>query len=280
MPKGIRCRTNLKKAVTAEYKRIIGKDINWDNPQEIDEKLAVLKIGEYYNNPIITKASDKVLAKDYVKEHGYPIKCAKTYAVYDRVADIRWDELPKQCVIKCNHGCQYNIIVPDKDKLDIKETKRKLRHWMKENYWVKFVEPQYRFIDRKIMVEEFLGTDLPAFKYYCFHGEPKIMYVSNNGPRGPLDKEMYLDYFDMDFTWQDMRLRGHENLGADKIAKPDKWEEMKSLASEMAEDYPFVRVDFYDVDGEIYFSEMTFLPSGGYMRFAPESVAMKMGSWL
>lgn len=268
-------RTDLKKAVELCYGN--WRKINWDNPQNINDKLQILKLGEYYNNPVITECCDKVRVKDYVERKHIPCKCAKTYAVYSKAEDIEWDKLPNRFVIKCNHGCGYNILCESKEQLDKKKTIKQLKKWLKEDFWTKTAEPQYKFIEKKILIEEYLGKDVEAYKFYCFHGIPRVMYISSKGEDGEQDK--YLDFYDMDLNWLDITLSGHEYKKG-KAAKPAIWEELKETAMRFAEDFPFVRVDLYDIKGEVYLSELTFVPTGGYMDLKPERVLNEWGSWL
>lgn len=271
------CRHDIKRAVEIIWEGNYSEPINWKNLVTINEKLQCLKLGEYYNNELITRACDKVEVKKYVEEQNINCFCAKTYGIYDSEREIDWDSLPNQFVIKCNHGSGYNIICKDKQELDKKEAEKKLHTWMKEDYWVKFAEPQYKYIKKKIFVEEYLGESIHTYKFYCFHGVPKIMYISSNGENGEYDK--YYDYYDMDCNWLDVTLRGHEHL-KDSNAKPENWEELKDVARKLAADFKFVRVDLYSVKGMVYFSELTFVPTGGYMHLLPESTEREWGDWL
>lgn len=277
MKMGLLCRRNIKKAVEIIWNGNYPKPLDWENPKTINEKLQVLKVGEYYNNEVVTRGCDKVTVKSYIEEKNIDCLCAETYGVYTDPKDIEWDKLPQKFVIKCNHGCGYNIICEDKDTLDKEEVARKLKLWMSETYWTKFAEPQYKYIERKILIEEHLGSDIHTYKFYCFNGEPKIMYISSNGENGEYDK--YYDYYDMDYNWQNVTLRGHEHK-PEPNEKPANWEELKKTAKELAADFKFVRVDLYSIDQKIYLSELTFVPTGGYMHLLPAEVEKEWGDWL
>lgn len=271
------CEKDLKKAVEIIWNGNYSTPLDWDNPKTINEKMQVLKVGKYYNNPVVTRACDKVLVKDYIKEYDVDCKCAKTYATYTNAHQIDWDSLPQKFVIKCNHGSGYNIICRNKDKLDKDEVCKTLQRWMKEDYWVKFVEPQYKYIEKRILIEEYLGDSIHTYKFYCFNGLPKVMYISSDGENGEEDK--YYDYYDMDFNWIDVRLRGHENKPEPNI-KPENWEKMKQIAVEIAKNFKFIRVDLYSIQDEVYLSELTFIPTGGYMHLIPEKTEEEWGNWL
>ncbi len=261
------------------YKHVIGKDISWNNPVGIDEKLQCLKFGEYKDNDVVTQLVDKYRVRDYVAQPRFKgkIKTAKLYGVYKKADEIEWDKLPKQFVIKCNHGCGQNIVCTDKNQLDIESTKKQLTKWMKDDFWKEFCEIQYKHVDRRIIIEEFLGNRILTYKFFCFNGEPKVLYISSDGENGEHDK--YIDHFDMNFKHLDIQRDGIE-LNPNVIEKPSSFEKMVEVSEELSRDFPFVRVDLYDVHGEVDLSEMTFIPTGGFMRFEPLTTHLEWGSWL
>lgn len=187
--------------------------------------------------------------------------------------EIVWDELPQQFAIKCNHACGTNIIVKNKRSLDIADAIKKLNAWMKMDYWIAG-EVQYKFIQKKIIIEEYLGdgTDLKTIKFFCFNGEPKVSYLS-------MDEDHYLDYYDMNFVWLPYSLHGHEHYPGE-LTKPATFDRMVEIARDLSRDFPFVRVDLYDSKGTIYISELTFVPTGGYMKINPSNVLKEWGDWL
>lgn len=102
---------------------------------------------------------------------------------------------------------------------------------------------------------------------YAFNGKPEVMYLSSNGPKG--EKDLYLDYYDMDMNWLDITLKPHLHSKV-KATKPNNWEELVGIAKKLATPFPFVRIDLYDVNGKVYISEFTFIPTGGNMQLEPE----------
>lgn len=266
------CRTDIRQAVIETYNSMFDKPLDLEHPQTINEKMQYLKLNTYYNNPLITKCVDKYLVKEYLKEIGMPELAVPLFGVYDNPEDIKWDELPEQFVIKCNHGSGYNMIVEDKRKLDIPQVEKTLKKWMEEEYWTYYAEPQYQFVDRKILIEEFLGGNIRTYKFYCFNGEPKVAYVSS-------DHDKYYDYFDVEWNRLDVYLTGHGHYPGE-IARPKKLEEMLSLSRKLSAEFPLVRVDLYDIDGKLYLSEYTFIPTGGYMHLVPQEKELEWGSWL
>lgn len=262
----------------ALYKRRFGKKLDLGNPKEFNEKIHYLKLNDYYNNPLITKCVDKYRVKEYVEEKGYGNIVAKTYDVYKNAKDINWEVLPESVAFKCNHGGGFNIMCLDKNNIDKRVVEKTLNKWIHTAQWTWFCEPQYKFVERRIVAEEYLGSNLFAYKFYCFNGIPKLVYVSSNGEK-PEDVDRFLDFFDMDWNRQSYSFTAHDPHPYD-IEKPDKFDEMIEICRKLSEDFPFVRVDLYWNGKKIYFSELTFVPTGGYMDLTEPDMLYTMGSWL
>ena len=271
------CKWDIRKAVVQCYNAGFSEPLDLENPTTINEKLQYLKLNQYYNNPLITMCVDKYRVKEYLKQIGYPELAAKLYGVYEKADDINWDELPNQFVIKCNHGGGYNIICNDKNSLNKKIVIKQLKKWMREEYWAVYAEPQYKYVEKRILIEEFLGENIHTYKFYCFNGVPKVCYISSNGKNGEYD--MYYDYFDMDWTRLNIYLKGHDHYPG-VLAKPERFEDMKRIAEELCKKFPFVRIDLYNINGKIYLSEFTFIPTGGYMHLKPDGTDLEWGNWL
>lgn len=254
-----------------------GRRLNLKRPQDFNEKIQWLKLNTYYKNETITLCVDKSRVNKYLEKRGLLELCPQLYGVYERVEDIPWDKLPQAFAIKCNHGSGMNIICPDKSILDVEAAKRKLSQWMKWDFWKDFAEVQYRDVQHKIVVEELLDPRILTYKFYCFHGEPKIVYVQSDGENG--EPEKYIDFFDINWTWENMTLSGHENAPVHP-KRPVNYEEMIEITETLSREFPFVRVDLYNLEGKIYFSELTFIPTGGLMKMNPKSVIEKWGEWL
>ena len=273
--------SNPKLSTKLLYNKNFGVRLRLDEPHNLNEKLQKLKLFNYYNNPSITNCVDKYAVRKELSLKGMEHILPKLYGVYDDASQIDFEKLPDSFVIKCNHGCGYNVICKDKTKLNIQETKDLLNAWMMKDYWKDACEYQYRFIKKKIVVEEFLnglnGDDVITYKFYCFNGKPKVVYVSFMGEDGEQDK--YIDYFDMDFNHLNIALKGHGNYPG-KVKKSARFEEMREVAGKLAAPFPFVRIDLYEAENGIYFSEFTFIPTGGLMAFEPMSVLDEWGEWL
>ena len=259
------------------YYKNFGRRLHLNAPQDFNEKIQWLKLNTYYKNEWITTCVDKSRVNTYLKKKGLEGLCPQLYGVYRHVDEIPWEKLPESFAIKCNHGSGMNIICANKRDLDVESARRKLRQWMKWDFWKEFAEVQYRFVEHRVIAEELLDPRILTYKFYCFHGEPKIVYVQSDGENG--EPEKYIDFFDIDWNWQDMALSGHENAPVHP-QRPVNYEKMIEVAKVLSEEFPFVRVDLYNLEGRIYFSELTFIPTGGLMKMKPESVIDTWGEWL
>ena len=266
-----------------ETKRLFSSVLKYDldlvRPKTLNEKIQYLKLNDYRNNSIVTQCVDKYRVRNYIKEKGLDYLLPELYLCCKRVKEIDFDILPQSFALKCNHGCGYNVLCKNKEQMDFNEVSHLLKTWLKEDYWTEYCEIQYKFVDKRIIVEEYLGEELQTYKFYCFNGTPKVFYISSNGPKG--EKDLYLDYYDMDFNHLDIKLANHlSSPRVKEIVKPYCFEEMKRIAEILSESFPFVRVDLYDVSGKVYFSELTFIPTGGFMCFDPVTTDKEWGEWL
>lgn len=242
------------------------------NPRRYTEKLNYLRIYQYCDNPKVTECVDKYAVKKYLKRIGKDELCAKTYGVYDRVEEIDWKSLPKAFVLKCNHGSGYNYVCKDKDAIEPKKLEKVIKGWMAEDYWKKHTELVYKNVKKRILIEEYLGDNIQTYRFCCFNGRPKVVYIATT--TGGKD---YFDYYDL--KWQKLKI--NENQGTGKTHKrPDHLEEMIELSAELSKPFPFVRVDLYETHGKIWFSEFTFLPAGGYFIPYPLKYDQIWGRWL
>ncbi|CEG33845.1 ATP-grasp fold amidoligase family protein [Peribacillus simplex] len=259
------------------YYKNFKKSLNLKNPVLLNEKIQYLKLKMYSDNPVITQCVDKYRVREYLKKFNLEGLCPKLYGAYDNADEIEWNKLPKGFVIKCNHGSGMNIICPDKDTLDIEEAKKTLNKWMKSDFWKIYGETHYKNVQKKIIIEELLDPNILTYKFYCFNGQIKVSYVSLNGENG--EKEKYIDFFDPEWNWIPVKLWPHEHAPRHP-QKPKGYDDMCNLANIFSREFPFVRVDLYNVNGTIYFSELTFVPTGGMMRLSPGNVNEEWGNWL
>lgn len=254
------------------YLLVLKKRLNLNNPQTFNEKLNWLKLYVWPKSPLVVQCTDKYAVRKYVESVGLADTLNDLIGVWDKPEDIPWDALPEKFALKCTHGCMYNVICPDKSKLDIQTTEKQLKKWMKEKYGWYLLEKHYNAINPRIICEKYLEDDIIDYKFFCFDGEPDFMYVSDglvthiNGG---------ITFFDMDgnrlpFARTDFSER-------DNVVLPECYEEMKEIARKLSKGFPFVRVDLFCVNKKIYFSELTFTPSAGLNRFSPASADSEIG---
>lgn len=263
--------------LTVLYRYAMGKEMNWKNPQTFNEKLQWLKVHDRKQK--YTMMVDKYLVKKYVAEKIGEEYIIPTLGVWDRVEDIDFDALPDQFVLKCTHDSGGIVICKDKSKLDRQAAIEKLSKGLKSNYFLRNREWPYKNVKPRIIGEPYMcdvNDELNDFKWFCFDGKPHVMFVATD--RFNVQEETKFDFYDMEFRHLPFT-NGHPNATC-LIEKPQTFEKMKSLAEKLSAGIPHVRVDFYDVDGRIYFGELTFFHWSGLVPFSPEEWDYTLGSWI
>lgn len=252
------------------------KHLDLDNPITFNEKLQWLKI--YDRNPLYTKLVDKYLVKEWVREKIGDEYVIPTIAKYDSADEIKLEDLPNQFVLKCNHDSGSVVICKDKSKFDFDAAKTKLSHCLEKDTSSFFCEWAYRNVPRCIIAEPFLKEEgqeeLMDYKFFCFDGVPQIMYMARDRPA----IAEYRDFFDMDYNHLPIKMSSP--FAEVMPEKPKQFEKMKELASCLSQGIPQVRVDFYIINEQIYFGEMTFYHCGGMVDFKPQEWNVKMGDMI
>ncbi len=239
------------------HKKRTGQSLNLDQPASFSEKCHWLKL--FWQHPLVAKCADKYEVREWITECGCEDTLNELYGVYEDVSEIDWESLPRQFALKASHGYGFNIICDDKDKLDREEVLLKAGQWLKTTYGVKTVELQYWKMKPRIICERFIQSSpgrLPVdYKFFCFYGKVHCVMVCS----GRKTKSPNFDFFDRE--WK-TKLDYDINSTPDhvRIAKPASYEKMVEVAEKVSKPFPFVRVDFYDVDGKAVFGEMTFTP--------------------
>lgn len=249
--------------------------LNLSNPQTFNEKLQWLKL--YDRNPLYTQLVDKFLVKDWVAKKIGGEHIIETIAVYNSPDEIDISLLPNKFVLKCTHDSGSVIICKDKSTFDMSLAKKKLADCLTKSPYTPFVEWAYKNVPHRIIAEEFMEeigqNDLMDYKLFCFNGEPKILYMSRDHAQN-----CTTDFFDMDFNRIPMRMQSPNS--ENPPAKPKQFEELKRLASILSQGIPQVRVDFYVINEQIYFGEMTFYHCGGMVPVQPYEWNLKMGEMI
>lgn len=259
------------------YKKVTKKKLNLKEPKLFNEKLMYLKLNDYYKNELISNCADKYKVREYVKSCGCEEILNDLYGVYNEASEINWNELPNKFVLKCNHGCGFNIICDDKEKLNYEESSKKLEQWMKEKFGYETVEIHYTQIKPKIICEKYLETSagfLPNdYKIYCFNGVPKIILVCTERSTGTK-----LTFFDLNWKIMDIVVEKYKTNNIPQ--KPENLQEMIEYATKLSRPFKFVRVDFYNYEGKVVFGELTFTPAGCHALYYNEKGNKLLGDML
>ncbi len=272
-----------KLMISLQYYIKIGRVCNFRHPKRWSEKLQIYKI--YYRQPILGQCVDKYDVRNYVASKGLSDILVKLYCICDSVSDIKWMQLPKSFVIKATNGGggENVLLIRDKSNINILETEKKIKEW--ENRFNSETVPPgrewaYTQINKtRIIIEELLENkndpekNIDDFKILCFKGEPHYVIVDidrfSNHKRNFYDTE-----------WNRISVTTDCQQFDTPYSKPENFNEMLRVASILSHDFPFVRVDLYNVNGKIYFGELTFYPWAGYVKFNPDEFDYKLGEMM
>jgi hypothetical protein len=256
------------------FKYVLGYKLDLKNPKTFNEKLQWLKLYHWANEPKAIQCADKFSVRSYIEEVGKKEILNDLLFVWDDANEIDWSLLPEKFVLKCNHGCGYNIICKNKGNLDEKATKKLLNKWMHEDFSKFNAEPHYAKIPRKIICEKFLEGEVINYNIYVFNG--KAVFFSVAGGLGDGEGE-FLSYFNPDGTLADFKNRSYP---AKETTLSPLLPAMIETAEFLAKDFPMVRVDLFDINGTIILSEMTFTPGGALIPFSSVEADRMLGDKL
>ena len=267
-----------EKFVKKEYQLAMGRKLDIEKPCTYNEKLQWLKL--YDRNPLYAVLVDKYEAKKYVgaiigEEYIIP-----TLGVWNNFDEINFDLLPEQFVLKCTHDSGGVVICKSKSEFDVKNARKKINKCLKRNYFYAHREWPYKNVKPRIIAEKYMEDEktqeLRDYKFFVFNGEAKMLFIAKD--RQVKGEETKFDFFDMEFNHLHFK-NGHPN-SEDSPKKPCLFEEMKLLAEKLAKGLVHVRVDFYEVNGKIYWGELTFSHWSGLVPFEPEEWDYRIGEWL
>lgn len=243
--------------------RTYGKALNLKEPKYYGEKIQWIKL--YGQAERFKTFVDKYLVRSYIEEKIGREYLPNLYNTYKNTDEIDYDKLPEKFVLKLNNGSGGNIICKDKSLLDKSLTNKKLKKLMKEKYYKYTKEPQYKNVETMIICEEYLENRKGAlieYSLHCFDGQLKFIEVHTDRFNGYKENYYYPD-------WSEANFRGKLKNSADYIEKPKELERLIELGEKLAHGFPYVRVDFNDVDDKLYFGELTFTPANGTEAFYP-----------
>lgn len=254
-----------------------GKDLNLENPVTYTEKLQWLKL--YDHRPEYTTMVDKYAAKQYVAEKIGEEYIIPLFGVWERAEDIDFDALPDRFVLKTTHDSGSYIVCKDKSQLDIPAARKQMAKFLKRKYYDNNREWPYKNVPPRIIAEAYMEDsrcgELRDYKFFTFGGVPKVLYIAQGRGKG---EPTVADFFDMDFNHLPFTI--DHDMAPVPPAKPENFALMQELAAKLSAGTPQLRVDFYEVDGKVYFGEMTFFHCSGFEAFHPEEWDKIFGDWV
>ena len=284
-----------KAFIKMRFKDVFGYNLNLDNPKTFSEKLQWLKL--YDRNPYYSKLVDKYEVKKIVagiigNEYIIP-----TLGIWNSFDEIDIDSLPNQFVLKCTHDSGSIVICKDKSSFDVKAAKKKINKGLKTDYYLHSREWPYKNVKPRIIAEKYMANNMNHqrdkcsrrsinagerthesindYKLMCFNGKMKCSFVCTNRFS---KKGLNVTFFDR--QWERLPFERKYPSDQNQIKKPSRYNEMISLAERLSGSIPFVRIDFYEIQGNLYFGEMTFFPGSGYEIFDPFKWDYELGNWL
>lgn len=259
------------------YYAFFEKKLDLKNPTTFNEKKQWLKL--YDRNPFYTQMVDKYEVREYLaatvgEEYLIPL-----LGIWDKFEDIDFSQLPDQFVLKCTHDSGGLVICKDKSQLDIEAARKKINRCLKRNYYYHSREWPYKSIKPRIICEKYMvdecGLELKDYKLGCFNGKAKLFFVCLNRTSSSCN----IDIYDMNWNPMPFCQTLYPNSGT-IIPKPKNFNKMVEFSEKLSKDIPFLRVDFYEPNGQLFMGELTFFHGSGFQVYRPESYDYLLGSWL
>lgn len=254
----------------------VGYRLDLKKPKTYNAKLQWLKLN--YRDKKLCVWVDKYEVKNAVSRIIGEEHVVENYGVWDFFDTINFDDLPNQFVLKTTHDQGGVVICKDKSSFDIESARQKINRHLKKNVYYRYREWPYKNVKPRIIAEEYLVAEhqkeLSDYKFFCFHGEPKIMFIATERQTG----DVKFNFFDLDFNSLNI-VQAHEQSRA-QFEKPDHFALMIDLARQLSQSFPHVRIDFYNINGRILFGESTFFHHGGFQPFNPKNWDYELGDWL
>jgi hypothetical protein len=265
-----------REAITDMYVIRSGRRPDIDSPLRFSEKLQWLKL--YHRDPLQTRVADKYAVRQWLKERGYGHLLNDLLAVVDNVADVDFDALPSQFVIKAAHASGWNLICRDKSRLSRAPTLRLVAEWLRQGIFWNGREWPYRDMPRRVVIEAYLedsSGSLRDYKFYCFGGQPQ--FIQANVGRGTSKHAQ--NFYSLDWSLLPF---GKDIAPRPEVVIPPPLclQQMIAIARDLASGFPYVRVDLYEVDRRVIFGEMTFFPASGMPDFIPDDADFICGDFL
>lgn len=264
--------------VRHNYELSMGKTINLNSPSSFNEKLQWLKL--YDRRPLYTRMVDKYEAKKYVSEIIGEKYIIPTLGVWEKFDEINFDSLPNQFVLKCTHDSGGLVICRDKNRFDIETARKKINTSLRRDYYMVGREWPYKDVRRRIIAEKYMQDgrqrELRDYKFYCFNGEPQFLYLSEGLEN---HATAHISFVNLDWTFAPFGRSDYAPF-TQLPERPKHFDEMIDISRRLSSGIPFLRVDLYEINGEVYFGELTFTPKGGTMPFNPPEADYEIGKLL
>ncbi|GGA62729.1 ATP-grasp fold amidoligase family protein [Salinicoccus roseus] len=259
--------------IKLQYYLKTGRKLRLKKPERFTEKIQYYKL--YCREEMMTRLADKAQARNYIKSKNLEEILIPLYGIYNNADEIDFDKLPNRFVIKLNNGSGTNILCKSKQNLNIEETKNIINSWLKNRTVKAGREWAYYNIEPKIIIEKFMESEegLIDYKFYCFNGEPqfiKISLIEN------LNNVTNNSFYDLEFKKLPYLTDGVKGIERN-LPEPKKFDKMVEICRTLSKDFPHVRVDLYNLEGEIYFGEFTFYDNSGYQLFVPDEFDYILG---
>lgn len=259
------------------YRLRFKEKLNLKQPKTYNEKLQWLKIND--RNPEYTNDVDKFAVRKKIEKIISPEVLIPVIGVYDSFDNINFDKLPRKFVIKCTHGTHCSIVCKNKENFDVKDARKKIKKWLKHNYYYDTREWPYKNVRPRILIEKYIeesSGSLTDYKFMCFDGKVKLILVHQDihNEKGQHTLDIYTPEWKLtDIEW------GIPRSGK-PIQKPKKLEQCIMISNKLSSGKPHVRVDLYIVDNSIYFGELTYYTAAGFKPFKNKEDDLLLGSWI
>ena len=262
--------------IKQEYSRRMGKPCDIDRPRTFTEKIQWMKV--YDSTFTKSYCTNKITLHQFCKRILNNDLCIPIVSTCRSTTELDFNTLPKQCVIKCNHGCKMNYIVHDSSRINIASCKQLLSNWLQQDFSMAYgYELHYKLIPHEILVETYMNDghdDLIDYKFYCFNGTPLFCQVIQDRHRN-----MTLSHYDVNWNYAP-KYDWVEYASRSDVRRPKLYSDMIAISSQLAQPFKFVRVDLYEINHRIYLGELTFTPNSGYHKFRTTSTDSELGELL
>ena len=259
------------------YRAEFREKLDLDHPETFNQKMQWLKL--YDRNPVYPEMVDKYKAKSYVSDRIGSEYIIPAFGVWDSFDEIDFDRLPNQFVLKCTHDSGGVLICRDKNRFDIAQARKKMNYFLKHDYYHFGREWPYKNIHPRILAEQYMedeaAGELRDYKFLCFGGKVKCFKIDFDRFSGH-----HANYYDPDGRLLDIGIVNNPPVFDRELHMPTDIEKMKEIAEKLTEGLPFCRADLYEVNGRIYFGELTFYPASGFAKYTTRDADMELGSWI